>query len=517
MLLLLRIALFIAAGLLGVSCSRGPDITSAVAVDSPPRIDPDYTSLVIPPNIAPMNFRIEEEGRDYFVRFSADAGAGFELHCPDGTCRIEPEDWREMLRANRGMDIYCEVYVEKEDGAWVRFQQITNTVARDSIDSHIVFRQLFPNKKLSTVRGIFQRNLETFERSALVTLRDRTFICFNCHTFHQHNPDRFLLHIRGPHAGMMLVMDGETRKVNTKQEPMFRPLAYASWHPDGVHIAATLNMFKGYFSSTDEQYYFQAIEKRGDLVVYNVETNAISTTREIFENDYIETHPCWSHDGRYIYLVRGKDKPLLSHGDFDAFKFDLARISYDAVTDTWGTPEMVMAYSQAGKSCAFPRPSPCGRYVLHILADRATYPIHQKSSDVYLLDLEAKEYRRLDAVSSDLAESYPRWSSNGRWFSFLSNRRDGMSALPYFAYFDTEGQVHKAFVLPQEDPEFYDTFTDTYNVLELVKSRVEISPFELARAMQQPAADAIFPNPPEVDAYTGATWKYIASEAASQL
>jgi hypothetical protein len=390
-------------------------------------------------------------------------------------------------------------------------------VAPDSIDSHIVFRQLFPNKKLSTVRGIFQRNLETFERSALVTLRDRTFKCFNCHTFHQHNPDRFLLHIRGPHAGMLLVMDGETRKVDTKQAPMFRPLAYASWHPDGVHIAATLNMFKGFFSSTNEQYYFQAIEKRGDLVVYNVETNAISTTRKIFESEYIETHPCWSNDGRYIYFVRCKDKPLLTHEDFDLFKFDLMRITYDAATDTWGAPETVMAYSQAAKSCAFPRPSPCGRYVLHILADRATYPIHQKSSDVYILDLESMEYSRLDAVSSDLAESYPRWSSSGRWFSFLSNRRDGMSALPYFAYFDTEGRVHKAFVLPQEDPTFYDTFTDTYNVLELVKSRVEISPFELARAMQQPAAAAAFPNPPGVDAYTGATWKYMVPEASSRL
>ena len=47
------------------------------------------------------------------------------------------------------------------------------------------------------------------------------------------------------------------------------------------------------------------------------------------------------------------------------------RIAYDASADVWGAPEVVMAYSQAAKSCAFPRPSPCGRYVLHILADRA--------------------------------------------------------------------------------------------------------------------------------------------------
>jgi hypothetical protein len=143
--------------------------------------------------------------------------------------------------------------------------------------------------------------------------------------------------------------------------------------------------------------------------------------------------------------------------------------------------------------------------VLHILADKTTYPIHQKSSDVYLLDLATKEHRRLDPVCSDLAESFPRWSSNGRWFSFVSNRRDGMSAIPYFAYFDKEGEAYKAFVLPQKDPAFYDTFIDTYNVVELVKSRVNVSAFRLARGMQQSPQDAKFSNPPAVDAYTGPT------------
>ena len=510
---LLRTLPFIFTGLLFASCRSAPDISSATLVDRPPRIDPDYTSLVVPPNIAPMNFRIAEVGRDYVVKISSDAAEPIELECPDGTCQIEPDEWRELLRENKGKQFFYDIYVKRADETWVQFQRITNAVAKEPIDSYIVYRRLFPNKKISSIRGIFQRSLESFETSALATLRDGTFTCFNCHTFHEHNPDKFLIHIRGKHAGMMLVLDGEMRKIDTKQEPMFRPLAYASWHPDGLHITATINMFIGHFPSSAKNYYFDAIEKRGDLVVYNVEANSISTTKEVFENEYIETHPCWSHDGKYIYFVRGRDRPLLSHEDMDAFKFDMMRISYDVATDTWGSPETVMAYSQADKSCAFPRPSPDGRYVLHILSDKATYPIHQKSSDVYLFDLESKEYRRLDSVNSEWAESYPRWSSNGRWFSMVSNRRDNMSALPYFAYFDSEGQVHKAFVLPQEDPAYYDTFTDTYNVLEMVKSRVNIDPFELAQGMQLPAKNAVFPNPPEVDAYTGATWIHAGIQA----
>jgi hypothetical protein len=509
----LRAVCTVAVGVLLASCGPRSELASAAPAGAPPRLDPDYTSLVIPPNIAPLNFRIQESGRDFVVRVSSDAAPLVELRCPDGTCRFDAPWWRELLDRNRGQRLYWDVYAQHEDGTWVRFDRVTNAVAEEPIDAYIVYRQLAPNSQFTSIKGIFQRSLESFACSPLVTLRNGTFECVNCHTFHQNNPNRFLFHIRRKHAGMMLYLDGVMRKVDTKQGPMFRPLAYASWHPDGRHIAATLNMYVGNSPSTVEGYYFQAIEKRGDLAVYDVETNRISTTSAVFGNEYIETHPYWSYDGRYIYFARCKDMPLLSHQDLDKFKFDLMRISYDTATETWGEPETVVAYSQVGKSCAFPRPSPDGRYVLHILSDKGTYPIYQRNSDVYLLDLTSLEYRRLDAVSSDFAESFPRWSSNGRWFSFLSNRNDGRSALPYFAYLDAAGEAHKAFVLPQEDPAYYDSFTDSYNVLELVKSRVEADPFELAQAMQLPAQKAEFPNPPDVDAVTRATWEYLAGQA----
>ena len=502
---LVRGAVWVGIVLLGVSCGRVPDVSSATPTGSAPRIGPDYTSLVIPPNIAPLNFRIAEDGQDYVVRLSSDRGDTRDIHCPDGTCRIPVKAWRRLLETNKGGRLFYDLFAQKPDGTWVQFERVTNTVASEPIDPYIVYRRLTPNKSLSVIRGIYQRDLESFRTSALMTLRHGTFTCFNCHTFHQHDPNRFLVHIRAKHAGMMLVTDGVTRKIDTKQGPMFRPLAYASWHPDGRHIAATCNQFVSHFPPASRLYYFEAVEKRGDLVVYDVATNRISTTQPVFENQYIETHPCWSPDGQYIYYSRGRDAPLVTPADLAQFKHDLMRVRYDVATHTWGSPETVKAYSKLGLSCAFPRPSPCGKYVLHILSDKTTYPIHQKSSDVCLLNLATHTHTRLDRVNSDRAESYPRWSSNGRWFAFLSNRRDGMSALPYFAYFDTKGEAHKAFVLPQEDPAYYDTFVDTYNVVELVTSRVNRSAFELAQGMQQPVAKAEFGNPPEVDAYTGAT------------
>ena len=73
-------ALLIAAGLLALAaCGRGPDLSSAVHVQTAPRIDPDYAGIVMPPNIAPLNFRVLEEGRDCVVRISSDAAETLEL------------------------------------------------------------------------------------------------------------------------------------------------------------------------------------------------------------------------------------------------------------------------------------------------------------------------------------------------------------------------------------------------------------------------------------------------------
>jgi hypothetical protein len=501
-----RIVLLMAVGAAALaSCGRGPDLSSAVAVEAAPRIDPDYASIVIPPNIAPLNFRVLDEGEDCVVRISSDAAPTIAIHCPDRTCRIGLKPWRELLDRNKGKHLYCDVFVRKAGGAWTQFARVTNTVAEEPIDPWIVYRQLVPNNHESTITGIFQRDLESFKTSTVMTLHGGTFECMGCHTFCHSDPNQFLFHVRGKNGGMALVKDGKVRKINTEQPPLWRPLAFASWHPKGGHVAATLNQFSTDDSETEKTFQFEATDTRGDLVVYNVEKNSISTGPQVFGDAYVEAHPCWSADGKYIYYVRCKDHPFLLRRDLDAFRFDLMRVSYDIATDVWGAPEMVMEFSRSGKSCAFPRPSPDGRYILHILADRTDYPILQKNADLYALDLRTMQDRRLEAASSDFSESFPRWSSNGRWCSFLSTRRGGVSALPYFAYFDAEGHDHKAVLLPQEDPAFYDTFTDTYNLVEMVKSRITISPFELAQALQQPAEPARFPNPPKVDAHTGAT------------
>ena len=63
---------------------------------------------------------------------------------------------------------------------------------------------------------------------------------------------------------------------------------------------------------------------------------------------------------------------------------------------------------------------------------------------------------------------------------------DGLFARPFFSYVDARGQFLKPFVLPQENPQFYDTCLKTFNVPELVQGPVTVPPGWLAQAVLKP-------------------------------
>jgi hypothetical protein len=54
--------------------------------------------------------------------------------------------------------------------------------------------------------------------------------------------------------------------------------------------------------------------------------------------------------------------------------------------------------------------------------------------------------------------------------------------MPYFSHIDSLGNASKPFVLPQENPLFYETCLELYNVPEFTKEPIHISPQILAKA-----------------------------------
>jgi hypothetical protein len=470
---------------LGLGDCAGPGrdaaISASVEAQRPPVLDPDYAGAVVPPNLAPLNFAVAEPGTEYRVAIRASRGKSLELSSRTPGIAIPPEFWRELLQANRGDSLYFEVWVRDPARGWIHFQPVANRIAPEPIDGYLVYRRLKPlyNKYLNI--GIYQRHLETYEESAVLENRDADRACLNCHTFARQRPDPMLLHTRSRHGLTMLIArDGKVAAVDTRTAFNPSPAAYSSWHPGGKLIAFSVNKLSLFFHTTGETR--DVFDAASDLALYRIDANELTTAPAISRPDSLETWPSWSPDGRYLYFCRAPQLPIER---FREVRYDLMRIPYDLERGEWGQPETVLAAGRTGLSIAQPRVSPDGRYLLFCMAEYGNFPVFQASSDLYLMDLETGQYRRL-SIDSERTDSWHSWSSNGRWIVFSSKRRDGLFTRLYLSYFDPEGEFHKPVLLPQCDPAFYDSFVENYNVPELVSGPVEIGRRDLARAVYAP-------------------------------
>jgi hypothetical protein len=69
-----------------------------------------------------------------------------------------------------------------------------------------------------------------------------------------------------------------------------------------------------------------------------------------------------------------------------------------------------------------------------------------------------------------------------------SRRDDGSYSRPYIAYFDKEGNDHKAFLLPVRDPEYHIHRMKSYNVPEFSRNAVQTTPESLKEVIYNDGA-----------------------------
>jgi dipeptidyl aminopeptidase/acylaminoacyl peptidase len=170
---------------------------------------------------------------------------------------------------------------------------------------------------------------------------------------------------------------------------------------------------------------------------------------------------------------------------YDSLRYDLFRIDFDPETGKTGTKiQYAWQPSQFGKSVAFPRISPDGRYMVVCLSDYGTFPVWHHETDLYLLDLESGRIEEMSVVNSAESDSYHSWSSNGRWLIFSSRRLDGRHSRLFITYFDAGGNFHKPFLLPQKDPQLYDQSLKSYNVPEFISDKIKTNIRKLERVVK---------------------------------
>lgn len=81
---------------LGISYSQPQVPKNFTVQDSPPKIRPDYDGVVIPANIAPLNFIIEELGFGYVVEIHSAKGSSITTGGNSPAIKIPLRQWRNL-------------------------------------------------------------------------------------------------------------------------------------------------------------------------------------------------------------------------------------------------------------------------------------------------------------------------------------------------------------------------------------------------------------------------------------
>lgn len=476
------------------SCSPKA-IEKSVQANSEPNISPDYAGATIPPNIAPLNFQILEEGHAYFVTIRSDRGRPITIFSKTGQVRIPVPSWRALLDANKGHDIFFDIYAQDADGRWRQFRPLVNTVAPDPIDSTLVFRFMKPLYSWWKDIGIYQRDLAGYDTSLILHGRSFGNGCLNCHSFVGNDPDTMSIATRSATYGShtLLARHGGVERIGAKW-------GYTAWHPGGALAVYSLNKVTQFFQMGGMEVRDVA-DLDSALLCYHLLSGKTTTAPELADPNTLETYPTWSPDGKYLYYcsapILWKDRSHVPPENYDKLKYDLRRIPYDTSTDQWGKAETILSSQETGRSILLPRISPDGRFLVFCMCDYGCFPVYQPSSDLYLMDLTApagpRPYRKL-TVNSEFSESWHSWSSNSRWLAFSSKCQGGLFTRTYFSYVDDTGTARKPFLLPQKDPTYYDSLLETYSVPELLTGPVTVSKTRLARASRaKPVTSPLIP------------------------
>jgi hypothetical protein len=484
------------SGVVFVSCSSEV-MEECTQIADKPNISPDYSGIVIPHNIAPLNFRILEKGQAYRVEIHSDTGTAIEIVGKTGSIRIPLRQWRALLHANKGHKVFVDVYVKNADKGWLQFQRITNTIAEEDIDETVVYRFMKSIYNAWKDIGIYQRDLTDFDVS--VVLHGRSFGegCLNCHSFVGNTSDTMTIGLRSATYGShtLFARNGTVHKIGTKW-------GYTAWHPSGRLAAYSLNKVRQFFHIGGMEVR-DVVDLDSALACYHIDTKKVVCPAELADKNRLETYPTWSPDGRFLYYcsapVLWKNRSAVPPENYDKLKYDLRRIAYDIEKDQWGKAETVLAADETGLSILLPRISPDGRFLLFCMCRYGCFPIYQPSSDLYLMDLVTGKYRRLD-INSEYSESWHSWSGNSRWIAFSSRRQGGALTRTYLSYVDQTGRVHKPFVLPQKDPAYYDSLLETFSVPELIKGSVKVNKSLLARLARSQPTETV-----DIPIITGAT------------
>lgn len=466
-----------------VGCSTHPEEpTDYIEVVEEVQLFPDYKEVTVPANIAPLNFMTTDKEMDIVAKIVYPGGS--KTYGSGNKVQIEESEWHEILAASRDACMEVTVYSKKEGGKWSKHPAFQIHVANDEIDPWLSYRLIEPSYVAYEKIDLMQRNLTSFQVSIIASnhVGERKDQCINCHSYQNYHTENMLFHVRGAGGGTMLTYHNQTQLMSAlRRQGMISNPVYPSWHPTLPFIAFSTNK-TGQLFHTQSTAKVEVQDTESELVIYDIERDSmivISSPREELEN-----FPSWSPDGKHIYYTSAHyeqqdtalhiEREMANH--YQEVQYNLYVRDFDADSLKVSDRRLLVDLVSQGQSASLPHVSPDGKSLLYASGQFGCFHIWHADADIRLLNLETMQTDSLQAVNSPRAESYPTWSSNGRWIIFASRREDGNYSRVYISYFDAEGNAHKAFAVPQADPEHDKLLLRSYNrpetMVECVKNRM---------------------------------------------
>ncbi|MBR5660319.1 MAG: PD40 domain-containing protein [Bacteroidales bacterium] len=476
-----------------ISCVSPRDCSE---IEEEASIFPDYSGVVLPPNISPLDFSIRNEGNKFVTTITGDNGG--QIVSRGREVKLPPKKWKALLEANAGAGLTCTINIKK-DGKWFTLKSFRSDVAVDPIDEYLIYRLLAPSYEFYTAFSIRQRNLSTGDDREVYNNRmhynPKEQQCMNCHQFQNYRTDNWQMHVRQVLGGTLIITGDEFKKVNLKTKSTISAGVYPAWHPEERLIVYSVNRTRQFFHEKNIQK-LEVQDPASDLILYDIDSNEVSMVSA--DTLAFETFPTWSPDGKTLYYssARQPEIALLPSDSiavcFDKIHYDLMSRQFDLQTKSFGPEKLVFDAKSSEMSAMEPRVSPDGRYLLFSYGRYGTFHIWHRDSDLWVKDLQTGESKALDPANCPDADSFHNWSSNGRWIVYTSRRDDGLFTRVYFTYFDKDGNAHKPVMLPMRDLSGRSDEVYSYNVPEFTVEPIRQSVRDLSKMISTDAVKAEF-------------------------
>lgn len=312
------------------ACQTDIQVSNYLEACSP--VETQYTDMVIPCNIAPLNFFVDAEDGERAMIFSAGTYQTAAV-CRRQAIIPELKSWKKLLAEAKGGEIQIHDCVKTPEG-WMAYKAFHIAVAEEPIDPYLSYRLIPPGYEMWHEMGIYQRNLENFDETPIVVNRQTDYNCMNCHSYCMQNPDKMMFHSRARNAGTILAIDGNVVKLDTKTPHTLSALVYPYWHPSGNFIACSVNDTKQFFH-THHNNRIEVMDLASDVVVYDIQRNNLITSPLLSDKDVFETFPTFSADGKTLYYCAALKQDMPK--DYEKVRYSLCAVSFDASNRTLGS------------------------------------------------------------------------------------------------------------------------------------------------------------------------------------